>query len=98
MKQPQHPTADAALDLAAAALGFLASDSERLGRFLALSGLAPGDVRAAAADPGFLPAVLDYVLADETLLVAFAASQGTPPERVSRARAALGTVHYDRST
>ncbi|WP_020184911.1 DUF3572 domain-containing protein [Methylopila sp. 73B] len=98
MKQLQHPTADAALDLAAAALGFLASDPERLGRFLALSGLDPSGVRAAAADPGFLPAVLDYVLADETLLVAFAGSQGTEPERVSRARAALGGVAYDRST
>jgi len=98
MKQPQLPTTDTALDLAAAALGFLASDPERLGRFLALSGLAPGDVRAAAADPGFLPAVLDYVLADEALLVAFAGSQVMEPERVSRARAALGGVAYDRST
>lgn len=98
MKQVQTSTADAALDLAAEALGFLAADPERLRRFLALSGLDPSEVRAAAADPGFLPAVLDYVLADESLLLAFAAAQGIAPERVARTRAALGGQSYERST
>jgi hypothetical protein len=76
--------------LAARALGYLASDPERLGRFLALSGLDPTAIREAARGSGFLPAVLDHVLADERLLVEFAAAEGLRPEAVGRARQALG--------
>lgn len=90
MARPPVFDPDAAGALAARALGFLAADSERLGRFFALSGLDPADVRAAAADPGFLPSVLDYVLADEKLLVAFAEQEGLSPDHVTVARRALG--------
>ena len=76
-------------DLAIAALGFLAGEPDRLSRFLDLCGLGPHNLRAAAADPGFLAAVLDYVAGDEPLLVAFAADQGFPPERVVVARRAM---------
>jgi hypothetical protein len=76
-------------DLGVAALGFLAADSDRLTRFLGLSGLGPHNLRAAAADPGFLSAVLDYLLCDEPLLIAFAAEQGLAPERVASARRAM---------
>jgi hypothetical protein len=80
------PSADA---VAARALGFLASDPERLGRFLALSGLDPSTIRSAARSPQFLPAVLDHLLADETLLLAFAEAEGLRPEAVGDARRAL---------
>jgi len=80
----------AAESLAAGALGFLAADPLRLERFLALSGLGPHNLRQAAADPWFLSAVLDYVAADEALLVAFAASRGLDPGAVARARESLG--------
>lgn len=73
--------------LAALALGFLASDPDRLGRFLALSGLDPSNIRQAAQSPTFLPAVLDHLLADETLLLAFAEAEGLKPETVAEARA-----------
>jgi hypothetical protein len=76
-------------DLGVAGLGFLAGDSERLTRFLGLSGLGPDNLRAAAAAPGFLAAVLDYLLSDEPLLLAFAAEQGIGPERVASARRAM---------
>jgi len=76
-------------ELAVAALGFLASEPDRLDRFLALSGLGPDNLRAAAADPGFLAAVLDYLLGDEPVLLAFAAEHGVPPERVAAVRAAM---------
>ncbi len=76
-------------DLAVSALGFLAGEPDRLSRFLDLSGLGPHNLRAAAADPGFLAAVLDYVLGDERLLVAFAAAQRLAPERVAEARRAM---------
>lgn len=81
---------EAAEGLAAAALGFLAADSERLGRFLALSGIAPQAIRAAAREPHFLAGVLDHVLADEAgLLLPFAAAEGIRPEDVATARATL---------
>ena len=79
-----------ATEAAIAALGFLAADSQRLQRFLALSGLGPHNLRSAAADPAFLGAVLDYTVADEPLLLAFAAQQGWRPADVVLARDALG--------
>lgn len=82
--------ADGAATIAAQALGFLAADPERLGRFLALSGLDPSEIRAAAADPGFLPAVLDHILSDERLTLAFAEAENLSPEAVGEARRLLG--------
>lgn len=84
-KKELHPLpADEAL--AIAALSFLAAEPERLGRFLAVTGLGPENLREAAARPGFLAAILDYLASDETLLVAFAANAGVDPETVARAR------------
>ncbi|MFZ1962047.1 MAG: DUF3572 family protein [Roseiarcus sp.] len=76
--------------VAIAALGFLAADAARLQRFLAVSGLGPHNLRQAAADAGFLAAVLDYVASDERLLIAFAASEGLDPARIARARQSFG--------
>jgi hypothetical protein len=75
--------------VAISALGFLASDAEQLDRFLGLTGLEAGEIRAAAASPGFLVAVLDYVMEDERLLLAFASETDLSPESVPAARAAL---------
>jgi hypothetical protein len=75
---------------AIAALGFLAADEARLRRFLAVCGLGPHNLRQAAADAGFLAAVLDYVASDERLLVAFAANEGLDPALIARARESLG--------
>jgi Protein of unknown function (DUF3572) len=75
---------------AISALAFLAGEETRLERFLALSGLGPHNLRQAASDPGFLAAVLDYIVADERLLVAFAAQEGVDPAAVARARESLG--------
>jgi hypothetical protein len=82
----------AAEALAARALGFLAADPERLGRFLALSGIDPREIRGAAREPHFLAGVLDHLLADEGgLLLPFAAETGVKPEDIAAARAALGS-------
>jgi hypothetical protein len=75
--------------LAIAALGFLASDGERLGRFLAVTGLGPESLRATARESGFLASVLGYLAEDETLLLAFAADNGVAPESIARARRRL---------
>jgi hypothetical protein len=81
---------DAAEAIAVDALAFIATDANRLGRFLDLTGLTSQSIRAAARDAGFLLGVLDYIDADETLLKAFAASSGIDPLTVSKARSALG--------
>ena len=75
--------------LAIAALGFMAEDTERLDRFMALSGLTPDSLRQAAIEPGFLGAVLEYMCSDEPLLLDFAAHQRCDPMAVAQARQAL---------
>ena len=85
----QRPSREDAEALALAGLEFLSQDGERIGRFLALSGLDPGSLRKAAAEPGFLPGVLDYFAGDENLLVAFAEEAGITPERIGEARRIL---------
>jgi hypothetical protein len=82
----------AAEAMAIAALAFLASEPEQLGRFLAASGIGPERIREAARDRGFLAGVLDHLSGDEALLIAFARNAGIDPSEVERARAALGGV------
>ncbi|MBL8791815.1 MAG: DUF3572 domain-containing protein [Rhizobiales bacterium] len=81
-------------DLALKLLGFLASDPDLIGRFMALTGLSPNDLRQSLADPAFQAGVLDFALQDESLLLAFAANAGIRPESVMRARSRLpGFAH-----
>ena len=89
LKSSQFASVDSAQSLAVSALGFIAADSDRLSRFLSLTGLGPDNLRTAAADPAFLGSVLDYLIADEALLVEFAADAGVKPEAVGRAHAVL---------
>jgi hypothetical protein len=84
-----HLTSEAAERLAVLALSFITNHPDSLGRFLALTGIGPGMIRTAAAEPGFLVGVLDYFLSDEPLLVAFAADADIPPTEVAAARRAL---------
>jgi hypothetical protein len=76
--------------IAAEALNFLAGDESRLVRFLDLSGLDPGSIRAAARSSDFLAGVLDYVCGDEVLLTGFASHLGIRPDLVEQARVRLG--------
>ena len=80
--------------LAASALAFLAADPERLQQFLNLTGLGPHNLRDAAEDPAFHGSVLEYMLADEELLLRFAGDFDLEPETVALAHQALcGPVH-----
>jgi Protein of unknown function (DUF3572) len=88
-----HHAAEA---LAVQALNFLAAEPEQLSRFLALSGIGPDSIRAAAAEPGFLAGVLAYLGEDEALLVAFAAEAGVKPSAVDRARTVLAGHDWER--
>jgi hypothetical protein len=84
-----RPSPDEAKELAVAALSFLAADPERLGPFMAETGLGPENMRAAAAAPSFFPAVLDYLIGNEAMLLDFAADQGIDPAMIPAARTAL---------
>ena len=95
MKPGSSLTEEAAEGLAIQALTFIAGDGERLGRFLATTGIGPAQIRAAAQEPGFLVGVLDYLAGDEGLLAAFAAETGNDPAYVGKALAALGG-HWER--
>jgi hypothetical protein len=75
-------SAENAESLAVSALAFLAAEPERLERFLALTGLGPHNLRQAAAAPGFHASVLDYVVGDESLLLAFAQDTRMEPQRI----------------
>ena len=82
--------------LAVQALSFIATDPERLGHFLAATGIGPGEIRAAAREPHFLAGVLDHIAGDEKLLLAFAADANAAPGDIPRARAALGGRGWER--
>jgi Protein of unknown function (DUF3572) len=96
-EQPKERQA-AAEGLAVTALGFIAAEPERLGRFLALSGIGPDSIRAAAREAQFLAGVLDHITSDERLLLAFAAENDIDPEAVMRARDVLAGPDWERDT
>jgi hypothetical protein len=80
---------EAAEGLAAEGLTFLAEDTTRLSRFLVSTGLAPRHLRTEAGTRALLTAVLEHLMADESLLLVFAANKGIDPQIVARALAVL---------
>ena len=75
--------------IAIAALSWIAADGDLTSRFAALSGIEPADMRTAAAEPGFLAGVLDFVLAHEPTLMRFCDDNSLEPAAVVRAGQAL---------
>jgi Protein of unknown function (DUF3572) len=96
MKTPSAQSREAAETLAIQALAFIAEEPERLGAFLATTGIGPDAIRDAAREPDFLAGVLDHMLGDENLLVAFADSAGLNPTSIAQARRALGGRRWER--
>ena len=80
---------DSAEVLALGVLGWLASDGERIGAFLAATGLAQGDIAAMTRDPAFLAGVVDFCLESDERVLACAEALGVPPEAIGQARSAL---------
>lgn len=75
--------------LALEALAFVVSEPRALDRFLALSGLDAAALRRTIEDPETLAGALDFLLADEPLLLEFCTAAGIPPEAPARARRRL---------
>ena len=88
-------TQQAAREVSLGALGFLAGDPERIGPFLAESGLSPADLRGVAASTAFHVALLDFLINRQDLLVAYADEAKIDPGHVVAAREIL--AHADVS-
>ena len=78
------------------ALSFIAGEPERLGLFLAESGIGPETLRNAAADPRFLASVLDFVMRDDATVKAFAEVSQLHPTNIAAAHQALNDPDWER--
>ena len=92
MKKPAQPSRQTAEALAIQAVAFIAEEPERLGSFIAATSIVPDRIRDAARSPDFLAGVLEHMLGDESLLVAFADGAGLDPAEIARAHNVLGKV------
>jgi hypothetical protein len=70
-------------------LGWLAANEELLPIFMGATGAGADDVRAQATDPVFLGAVLDFIMMDDSWVIAFCDSAKVPYERIMQARQSL---------
>jgi hypothetical protein len=86
MARAPQLTKELAEIVAIQALSYIASEPDRLGRFLALTGIGPESLRAAAREPHFLLGILDHIATDDSLLRDFASQNGIDPETIIRAR------------
>ena len=96
LKKPVHNPREVAEIVAIQALSFIAAEPERLGLFLAESGIGPDTLRKSAADPHFLASVLDFVLRDDATVKSFAAASELDPTTIAAAREVLGDPHWER--
>jgi hypothetical protein len=96
LKKPVHNPREVAEIVAIQALSFIAGDPERLGLFLAESGIGPETLRNAAADPRFLASVLDFVMRDDATVKAFAAVSQLHPTNIAAAHQALNDPDWER--
>jgi hypothetical protein len=96
LKKPVQNPRQVAEIVAVQALSFIAGDPERLGAFLAESGIGPETLRNAASEPLFLASVLDFVMRDDATVKAFASASQLHPTNIAAARQALGDPHWER--
>jgi hypothetical protein len=94
-KSVQNPREVAEI-VAIQALSFIAGEPERLGLFLAESGIGPETLRTAAADPRFLASVLDFVMRDDATVKAFASVSQLHPTNIAAAHQALNDPQWER--
>ena len=96
MKTRPLAAREAAEALSIQALSFIASDAERLGRFLAVTGIGPSEIRAASREPRFLAGVLEFLVSDQRLAAEFAAEAGYSPDDLAKAHISLGGDPWER--
>jgi hypothetical protein len=96
LKKPVKNPREVAEIVAIQALSFIAGEPERLGLFLAESGIGPETLRNAAADPRFLASVLDFVMRDDATVKAFAEVSQLHPTNIAAAHQALNDPDWER--
>jgi hypothetical protein len=96
LRKSVHNAREVAEIVAVQALSFIAGDPERLGAFLAESGIGPETLRSAASDPHFLSSVLDFVMRDDATVKAFANASQLHPTNIAAAQQALGDPQWGR--
>ena len=96
MKKPVKNPREVAEIVAVQALSFIAGEPERLGLFLAETGIGPETLRNAAADPRFLASVLDFVMRDDATVKAFANVSQLHPTNIAAAHQALNDPDWER--
>ena len=84
-----EPGASDPVALGLQALGWIVRDSSRLDRLLGVTGLDPAGLRARAAEPALLVAVLGFLEAHQPDLLACADEIAVEPAVLVRAREAL---------
>lgn len=84
-----HNRDQAAEMLALEALTYLAGSEADLTRFMNESGIDPDALRARASERTVLRSVLDFLLAEDTRLLAFCETAGVEPNQVHVARHVL---------
>jgi hypothetical protein len=96
LRKPVQNPREVAEIVAVQALSFIAGEPERLGLFLAESGIGPETLRHAAADPRFLASVLDFVMRDDATVKAFASVSQLHPTNIAAAHQALNDPKWER--
>jgi uncharacterized protein DUF3572 len=96
LKKPVQNPREVAEIVAIQALSFIAGEPDRLGLFLAESGLGPETLRNAAADPRFLASVLDFVMRDDATVKAFASASQLHPTNIAAAYQVLNDPKWER--
>jgi hypothetical protein len=84
--------------LALQALGWILSDEPRADRLLALTGLAPEELRASLGEPATLAAIMSFLTAHENDLVACADALQVPPATLAAAAQRLEGPPFEGTT
>ena len=93
--QPRPKTASSKLTVVDAemvalkAVAWIAADDDVLSRFVSLTGCDADDLRSRISEHAFLGAILDFLLGDNSLVIAFTERVGMTPETPMLARVKL---------
>ncbi len=79
-------TQDQAEILAFKAIEWLAMHDTYMTRFMALSGLSPGDIMGRSDDKDMLAGIINFLLSDETMLLAFCDDHALDPALPAQAQ------------
>jgi Protein of unknown function (DUF3572) len=82
-------------DIALLYMAYLASNDEKLGEFCNLSGMGQSELTGRLLEPSFQGFLLDFLLQDESELLAFTTENNLKPETIMIARSKLPGFSHD---